>query len=254
MFCVLNVEKRKPTFFEKIFKFIQNDEYEIKTVPVFRGAPFYVLDIKVAGEINWDVVIEHTGKCANRLLVSDKIQIPQRSDMGHFKGDILYNKSFKNTLLQILKFNNLAKNPQHIAVLDKKGSNGDFVAKLSKYASHLTVVTEQKEKYMDVCENILNDTGLCISLRSDFDDAKIKIDTDRNIMSVMWNKEIYNISKGEDLIVEEIYKKLLPKDVCDYNFYSALYELCGVFSLGNCIFENITVNNEKKQVQSIQFT
>ena len=57
-----------------------------------------------------------------------------------------------------------------------------------------------------------------------------------------------NISSGVDFSVPAIYENLLPEGICKYDFYSALYELCGVFSLGESVFDTIMVNNEKKRV------
>ena len=68
------------------------------------------------------------------------------------------------------------------------------------------------------------------------------------------NKENINISAGVDFSVPEIYEKLLPVGINKYDFYSALYELCGVFSLGESVFDTIMVNNEKKLVQDIHFS
>ena len=114
--------------------------------------------------------------------------------------------------------------------------------------------TDNKKEYMNVCDKILNDTGLCISLLSNFDNARIKIDMGRNIMSIENENEFLNISNGENILVTDIYKKLLPEGINEYDFFSALFELCGVFSLGECIFENVMVNNEKKPIKDIQFT
>ena len=250
MFCVLSVERKKLTLLEKIFKFLVHDEYSIKTIPVFKGAPFYVLEVKVSGDVDWYKIIENAGKCSKRLIVSGDIEIPDLNDLGVFKSSVLYNKVFQSTLLEILKNN---KSPQYISVLDKNAKNIDFVFKLSQYASRLTVVTENKQKYLNVCDKILNDTGLCISLHSNFDNARIKIDTGRNIMSIENKNEFLNISNGENILVNDVYKKLLPKGINEQDFYSALYEFCGVFSLGECIFETVCVNNEKKLIKDIQF-
>ncbi len=253
MFCVLNIEKKKLTLFEKVFRFLVQDDYIIKTVPVFKGAPFYVLSVKICENIDWDRVIENTGKCSRRLILNNNIEIPKDKGIGVFKSDILYSKVFRNTVLQIIENNKQKKDLYHIAVYDKNADFTDFTTDLSKYSSKLTVVTENKEKYLNLCDNILEETGLCISLLSDFDNAKIKIDTLRNIMSIDTNNQFLNISNGENLMVNDIYKKLLLQGIDEYDFYSALYELCGVFSLGECIFENVMVNNEKKLTKDIQF-
>ncbi len=253
MFCILNIEKKKLTLLEKIFCFLAQDDYIIKTIPVFKGAPFYVLDVKICENVDWDKVIENAGKCSKRLILNNHIEVPEDKGIGIFKSNTLYSKVFQNTALRILENNKFKKDLYHIAVCDKNADFTDFATRLSMYSSKLTVVTENKEKYMNLCDDILENTGLCISLLSNFDNAKIKIDTNRNIMSIDTNNQFLNIANGENIKVDEIYKKLTPKGIDEYDFYSALYELCGVFSLGECIFENVMVNNEKKLIKDIQF-
>ena len=85
MFCVLNIEKKKLTLFEKVFRFLAQDDYVIKTIPVFKGAPFYVLDVKICENIDWDKVIENTGKCSKRLILNNSIEIPENKGIGVYK-------------------------------------------------------------------------------------------------------------------------------------------------------------------------
>lgn len=253
MFCILNTEKKKLTLLEKVFRFLAQDDYAIKTIPVFKGAPFYVLNVSFCENVDWDRVVENTGKCSQRLILNNNIEIPQNKGIGVYKSNLLYNKVFQNTALQIIKNNKRKKELYHIAVYDKNADFTDFTIRLSAFSSKLTVVTENKDKYMNLCDEILEKTGLCISLLSDFDNAKIKIDTLRNVMSIDANNQFINVINGENILVDDIYKKLLPENINEQDFYSALYELCGVFSLGECIFENVTVNNEKKLVKDIHF-
>ncbi|MBR5203104.1 MAG: hypothetical protein IKW45_07550 [Clostridia bacterium] len=251
MFCVLNIEKKKLNLIEKIFRFLSNDDYIVKTVPVFKGAPFYILNVNVSESVDWDKIIENTGKCSKKLILNNCYEIPENKNIGTFKSNVLYSKVFQNTVLQILSNNK--RKLHHIAVCDKNADFIDFTKQLSKYSSKLTVVTENKEKYMNICDEILENTGLCISLLTEFDNAKLKIDASKNIMSINNETDFFNISNGENIVVDEIYKKLLVEGVNEYDFYSALYELCGVFSLGDSVFENVIVNNEKKLVKDIQF-
>ncbi len=254
MFCVLNVEKKNRNFFEKIFKFLAKDEYSIATIPVFKGAPFYVLNASVYDAVDWHRVIEYSGKCCKRLVLNGDITIPENQGIGVFNSPVLYNKVFMNTLSHIIKNNISPKNPQSITLYDKKGKYACFLTLLVPYASKLTVVSENKEKYTKICDEILENTGLCVSLLSDFNDETIKINADKNVMSVSAKNQFINITCGENMIVNNIYKKLLPEGVDEYTFYSALYELCGVFSLGECIFETVTVNNEKKHIDTVTFS
>lgn len=254
MFCVLKLLKRKMSILEKLFKFLSYDDYSLVSVPVFKGAPFYLLTVTLTQDVDWNKIIECAGKCSQRLLISQEIQLPQNNQIGTFESQLLYNKLFQNTILEIIK-NNLSEGKgEHIAIIDANGSSKEFIKRLSPYASRLTVVTNRKDAYIDLCDEILEKTGLCISILSAFTDAEIKIDINKNIASIYTGKEIFNISTGEGINADKLYEDLLPEGINEYEFYSALYELCGVFSLGECIFETVTVNNEKKLVKHIEFT
>lgn len=255
MFCVLNVKERDNSFFEKVFGSFIKDEYTVQTVPVFKGAPFYLLNVTVGKKgVSWESVISAVGKCASRLVTNRELTIPTNMNVGIYKSTVLYDKMMKNTFKYILDNNRLKNNPMSISVLDENAEYTEFTKQISAYASMLTVTTLCKEKYYFVCEEITDSTGLCPMLKSDFADAKIKIDAQRNVMTVNCNREYFNISEGCGFSVPQIYENLLPAGTEKYNFYSALYELCGVFSLGECVFDTITVNNEKKSVSDIHFS
>lgn len=253
MFCVLSVKERNKTFFEKVFGKFLVDDYSVRTIPVYKGAPFFMLDITTSKkEINWENVILAVGKCASRLILNKDVLIPENMNIGIFKSQILYMKMMKNTILQILENN---KNRLYtVSIMDKSAENIELSKHLSQYASSMSICTVDKEKYSTVCEKITDETGMCPILTNEFNDAEIKINTDTLAMTFFDNKENINISAGVDFSVPEIYEKLLPVGINKYDFYSALYELCGVFSLGESVFDTIMVNNEKKLVQDIHFS
>ena len=254
MFCVLNVKTKEKTFFEKIFGFIIKDEYNLKTVPVYKGAPFFMLDVSVGKRgISWEKVVSQVGRCALRMVSTDCVDLPENMNVGLFESNALYDKMIKNTFLRIIS-NNTGKKPVSIWISDEYGKYTEFTKKLSKYASSLEISTSQKEKYHSVCEEITEDIGLCPVLTSDNTGAIVRINASNNVMTIVCEKENLNISCGCDFTVPQIYEKLLPERIEKYSFYSALYELCGVFSLGDCIFDVITVNKEKKCVKDIHFS
>lgn len=253
MFCVLSVKERNKTFFEKIFGKFLVDDYSVRTVPVYKGAPFFILDITTSKkEINWENVIFAVGKCASRLILNKDVLMSENMNIGIYKSQLLYNKMLKNTILQILENN---KNRLYsISIMDKNAENTEFSKELSQYASSMSICTVNKEKYNEICEEITDETGMCPILTNEFKDTEIKINTDTLAMTFFDNNENINISAGVDFSVSEIYEKLLPDGINKYDFYSALYELCGVFSIGESIFDTIMVNNEKKRVQDIHFS
>lgn len=243
MFCVLNVEKRPDTLREKLFGDFIKDEYNAKLVPVFKAAPFYTFNVKVGKRgVDWEKIIYIAGKCSRRLVLTNSTPFPQREDMSQFKSDLLYREIMCNTFTEVLKKLHSQKT---ILVIDSEAKQDKFLYKLAPFASTLTVVTKKKEKYNRICDNIQQNCGLCTVLQATSGDAQVKIDLNRCVMTLTGEKECINITEGFDFTVPEIYEKLLPANTDKYTFYAALYELCGVFSLGECFFETITVNNEK---------
>lgn len=253
MFCVLSVKERNRTLFERLFRKFLVDEYSVKTVPVFKGAPFFMLDITTGKrEIDWDNVVFAVGKCAGRLVLSDEIVLPENVGICAFKSGVLYDKMMKNTFIHII--HNNQKRYYSLSVMDMNGENAEFVKRLSPYASSMNICTLKKEKYTEICNEIIESTGMCPVFVDEFHDADIKINLDNFTMTILQNSNNINISSGYEFSVLPIYENLLPQGVCKYDFYSALYELCGVFSLGESVFDTIMVNNEKKNVHDVHFS
>ncbi len=252
MFCVIEIKNEQHTYFEKIFGKFLKTKYYIRTVPVFKGAPFYVLTADLGRNgFDWNYIVECIGKCSKRLVLSQGVTLPNDNTVAEHKSRLLYNLMCQNTFLDILKRNG---NLFDICLIDKKSRYTDFSERLSSCAKALTVVTDNKKVYNKTAERIMEKTGLCPVIQAEPSNAKIKIDTDNNIMTVDLGKEVLNIKNGCDFTVPEIYGRLLPDNVPKYSFYSALFELCGVFSIGECIFDTIDVNNEKKTAKDIHFT
>ncbi len=254
MFCVLNVNRRENNIFEKIFGGFIKDRYNLQTIPVLKGAPFYLLDVYVGKKgINWENVILQVGRCAGRMVPTEYFDLPEGMNLGFFKSNVLYDKMMKNTFLKIIT-NNLKHKPVSIFISDANGNYTDFTKKLSEYASSLAISTLKKDKYYDICEEITENIGLCPVLTDSDTNATVKINTDKNVMTVICENQNLNIFEGAEFHVPDMYENLLPDRVEKYNFYSALYELCGVFSLEECFFDSIMVNKEKKCLRDIHFS
>lgn len=57
-----------------------------------------------------------------------------------------------------------------------------------------------------------------------------------------------------DFYCPKQYYSLKPDGIEKYKFAAALYEFCGVFSIGECCFNNVTVNGEKKNIGNVYFS
>ena len=190
MFCVLTVKHRNDTIFERAFGWLIKDDYELVTVPVLGGAPFYHLTATVSKKgVDFERVIFEVGRCAQRLVVDGDIKLYQTRGIGEFNSDLLYKKLLHNTAEYILP-------------------------KIPKDA-----VFDEENGIITYCGN------------------KIKIGEDKN-----------------DFNLPEQYNVLKPQRIEKYKFAAALYELCGVFSIGKCRFNSVSVNGEKKNTESVYFS
>lgn len=253
MFCLLKINERRDSLKEKLFgKFIR-DTYELKTIPVFKGAPFYKLEI-VTGKrgVDWSQIVYFVGKCSNRLLLDEKINIDNVLNVGRYDKKCLYEKLMKNTFVKIIKQQN--EMFDSLCIIDKAGQSTDLLLKMVPYFQKITVATDNRDKYEKVCDYILENTGLCVLVQSECENETVKIDAFRNIMTINTKNYIYNLSDGDDFNVPEIYEKLYDNSVDKLLFYSALYEFCGVFQLADLCFETIAVNDEKKGINELIFT
>lgn len=189
MFCVLTVKRREDNISEKLLGKLKKDSYTLLTVPVLHGAPFYHLTVNTGKKgIDFERVIFEVGRCAQRLLVSDNIILPEIKGIGRFNSDLLYKKLLANTAAFILQ-----------QIGDK-------------------ALYDEKNGIITYRENV------------------IEIGKDRN-----------------DFNLAEHYSSLKPSEIEQYIFAAALYELCGVFAIGECRFDFVTLNGEKKSVGNVYF-
>ena len=253
MFCVVNISERKNTIKEKLFWRFLKDEYELKTIPVFKGAPFYRLDITVGKRgVDWEYVSFCTGKCAGRLIVNEMVSIPENFGLGRYDKKSLYSKMMQNTFVQILK--QQKELFEKLCFVDMAGNFAKYLNAFVPYFDKITVITENKDAYFDVCDSILEETGLCVVVQSENENAQVTIDCKDNTMQVKTKNNVYNICNGENFITPEIYEKLYDETLDKLIFYSALYEFCGVFELADLIFFSIQVNTQKKETNAIILT
>lgn len=61
-------------------------------------------------------------------------------------------------------------------------------------------------------------------------------------------------SDRNDFYCPKQYYSLKPEDIEKYKFAAALYEFCGVFSIGDCCFGNVIFNGEKKNIGNVYFS
>lgn len=255
MFCVLLLEKEKKTFLDRIIKSRLKDKHHFETVPVFKGAPFYKLTVTYKNEAPcWDEIYKITGRCSQKLVMNDNIILPRDARFGAFKGVEYHKLLMENMFLKIIIENCETIRNRGIVIIDKNGKKVDFIKKVALCVKKMTVVTQEKENYGKVIDEIIDETGLCISVQSKMEDDDICVDLDNCVMKIRLNSRTVVISKGDDIVVPPIYSELLPETIDKVDFYGALYELCGVFSLSECYFDSLYEKDKKIRWDQVPFT
>ena len=255
MFCAALTERGKLSFPLNIFKSLTKDKYELKTVPVYRGAPFYLLKITLyrGQEPGGEEIVRLVGKCSKKLLAGG-IPLPQIKEIGFFNGDLLYRRLIENTFLEILKRNFNRREPYDLAIVDTDGRCTSFSLSCAPFCKSMTVITKRKEEYYLTVEEIKNRTGLCPSVQESAAFKSVTADLSGCELTVRGRGEPIIFKNGIGFEPAEVYSQLVPEGIDRFNFYSALYELCGVFELGNGIFTEIEANGKKMTVTDIGFS
>ena len=253
MFSVLLTYKEKKRFIDK-FKKNLDDKIYTTVVPVFKGAPFYIIkDFYKNSVPNWEKIIEISGRTSQRLIVENGVPLPKNNKIGAFCSDLLYGEILKNTFIKILENNYSKNNVFNIMILDKKGDNYIFAEKISKYANTLSIFSEKIENYEKSYNKIIGETGISLFLNKD-NNQNVKIDLDKNEMVLKGEWGTYKICNGTDFSVPKIYENIVPQNIDKLIFYSALYELCGVTELRNTYFKNVEIEGEKILTEKVCFT
>lgn len=252
MFCVLRVEKRRSKFRDAL-RLFRGDEYELKTIPVLRSAPFYELTVRVGKRgVDWQRVCSIAGKCAGKLVLTSEIELPPVKAVARFEGNLLFDKMVRNTFLHILRCDYLKNSGITVCVYDQKGSYTDFVKELSPFVRELVIVTKNKKAYGELCDEIIGSVGVCPIVCDSCPGAQVRIFPEKALMES--DNVRIKLDKSQDFTPPDEYAYLLPDGAYSYDFFSALYELCGAFALGDMIFDTVNVNMEKKPVTMVCFS
>ncbi len=137
---------------------------------------------------------------------------------------------------------------------EKMFKNAQFLAEyIAESTGYILPIAEQTNRKSIVLELGLESKNF-EAYQLTVTNENIIINLDDNTMTIHTEKGRGIIENGDDFTVPEIYNYLKPNEINKYDFYSALYELCGVFLLADCVFETISINNEKKSVVDIHFS
>ena len=262
MFAVLEVEK-----YEKgLIKYIQRKFDKSKTTLTYcavKGAsPYVKINIKEKSDgIDWAEVRNCAGVCAERLLLSNKIDIPVGFGIQRYYPKLYPSVLMFNNMLEMLgsirKRNNLS-----VAVYDKHGALTRQIDKLFDYERHITVLTDNIPDYKIASQRVMDNCGAAIII-NDYNSKENKCDIafadryDREIMNryklVFCPEKLNgyaNLIYGTDVSVAGSFLSNKPESIDTFIFLCALYELNSFkeaekFSYSKLYFCSQEIENKK---------
>ena len=262
MFAVLEVEN-----YEKgLIKYIQRKFDKSKTTLTYcavKGAsPYVKINIKEKSDgIDWSEVKYCAGVCAERLLLSEKIDIPVGYGVYRYSPKLYPSVLMFNNMLNLLERIEKRKNLS-IAVYDKYGALTRKIDKLFDYARHITVLTDNIPDYKIASQRIMDNCGAAIIINN-YNSKENRCDIafadryDREIMNryklVFCPQKLNgyaNLIYGTDVCATGGFLSNKPESIDSFVFLCALYELNSFrqaeeFSYSKLYFCSQEIENEK---------
>ncbi len=238
MFTILQIEEKTTGFFLRIKEKIRPTKPSLQRVEIKNGAPFFILRIiREKGKIPWDKVSYHAGRTAKRLLIPDGIEPPDNSGITPYTPEYLPFIILFNTALKNIKNDLSEPNLRKLTVVDKRGILAKHIKKAVDIIGEITVVTDNRERYEVMAENILKETGAIIRI-VDEPDRFANYLIAENICDIHTQARVFcldhenvkadDIFRLENISLPPEYEELRPVSISAITFASALYEMCGV--------------------------
>ena len=248
MFTVIEFSDNKKGRFKKLFCRIVHEMPELTKVAVNGGAPYFKIKVSDNKKIPWEDILYMAGRCASNVILKDEVQIPKDLKIHRFVPKEFPLITLSNTVKNILSDCNIKK--KKLGISDADAVLVNRIEGFIDFVSEITIYTKETDKYLGVCERLMDEYGISIVL-SDFENSLCLCDV---VMSENAFEDIFCfcINKGtsenafelSDVALPTFCKQKLPDGISDEYFAAALFELCKVSSLGDLEFQTLKFNNE----------
>ncbi len=235
MFSVLNIAQPNKSLFGKKRKCT----VEMLLSPVKGAAPYKVINVTPGKKgIDWRLVAQAAGASGKCMLVTDGVEIPHGAGIERFVPKVLPAVILLNTVAAKAS----EKLNRSILIVDRCGRLADYVKRVVPSASKITVVTDEPEKYIDACVEIMEEYGASIRVCSETgDDEKFDVAiSDEAVSGAALCLSPADVRKRicNDKILQD-YVHLCNENTDAFLFVCALFECSGLKQPGELTLGDI---------------
>lgn len=247
MFAVLQIRPQETGFLKKMRERLHPAQTQAVQVAVKGGTPFFCVETsRRKGEIPWDEVAFCAGRCAGRMLTPAGVTPPDGCAVKPFHPRALTPLAVFNTACAVLARRNIRPSGECITLIDPKGLLAHRAGRLIPFAALVRVITDNTDAYEQAAERIMEDSGAALLIQDTLCGAQgstIVIAPDGltesffppNPCAVFTSRETsggYVCVQVGRIDLPEPYGRLLPDGIDPDEFAGALYEECGLRSIG----------------------
>lgn len=220
MFAVLIVS---PTGKKKIKRGRGIGEIKEHSLPKGRFYTVELFDSKRG--VRLDDAANFLGKYKNRVVTDNHLIIPNDSDIIPLSLDNFFNTLLINTACNILSQAHSGGECLRCVITDKYGKYISKLSMLSKYAEHLTVITDNDE-YKAKADAIYRQTGATIAITRRLNKPWEGLIVDTDCISDCEMALSKNAIRPFCVNFYDNIKALCPKNVDEMMFLAAVFEFC----------------------------
>lgn len=249
MLVALNVKNQLPkSLFEKLFNKLRGDKIVTQINNVGGVALRDITYINRKCKVNYDKLASALGETRS-ILCNEGVVLPEgfsRFENREFKALLSINLG-----VYILKELKKAGENLPVGFYDPEGKYGEHLSRLSRFNNNLTVVTDDLERYDEISDSILEDSGATVSVtdnRLRLMDCRFVIAPEevREPFSVLGNTVILSAEKPAvslsgvcyyeySLRTPNSFAVLKPQRFSAEYFSGALYSLARQYELGGIV-------------------
>ncbi len=254
MFAVVEFFEGDINFRGKIFDFFSAPSVVSIRHEVPEGLPFFTVKIKKhRGQYPFSYAAQVMGNIANRVIFRKGETIPEGCPLGIFAGKKLQGQMLMNTAADYIGSLRLDSTRQSILIVDRKADFIDRIEQFLSCSSQISVITDRVEDYEWCRHRLMDKYGVCLHICGAFTaamkDCTFVVSPSVAEVPAFYGGTLISTEKktatlGRSLVCDGItlpaeYGEIIPEGIEESLFASALYELCGVKSLGDLTFNSI---------------
>ncbi len=263
MFSVLQISAREKDILSRIRERFSPSEPEITETAVKNGAPFFIIRVKDSPKgLPWESIRRNAGRAASRMLLPGAIEPPPGYDIERFEPAVLPVKLIFNSACEALKHCGVKPALLSAAVVDFDAALAGDIARLFKYVSTVKAVTSRPKPYEEAAETIMEDCGAALVITDDPSSAvncSLVITAQSAAPTGCEKGAVFaafppsgplpeNLVTGFGVELPAHYANYGLSGIGSLEFAAALYELCGVKSLGLLAWESLVIGSERVSV------